>query len=80
MKILVYSSISEQEIEGKLGLPEYSYYFAMREFLPCLREIGDVVVIENPANEVDGIYEEAKAAGDSCVFLSFTPSFRYNLI
>lgn len=73
MKILVYSSISEQEIEGKLGLPEYSYYFAMREFLPCLREIGDVVVIENPTNEVDGIYEEAKAAGDSCVFLSFTP-------
>lgn len=73
MKILVHSKVNEKVIESQLGLPEYSYYFAMREFLPCLAEIGEVVIIEDPKQEVDSLYVKARADGESCVFLSFTP-------
>ncbi|MCH7816416.1 MAG: glycosyltransferase family 1 protein, partial [Proteobacteria bacterium] len=73
MKILVYSKINDHNIEEHLGLPEYSYYFVLREFLPCLRELAEVVIIENPQQQVDEIYQNSAAQNEACVFLSFTP-------
>lgn len=73
MKILVYSKITDETIGDSLGLPEYSYYFAKKKFMPVLLELGDVVEITNPANEVDAIYAQCQQDNEACLFLSFTP-------
>ncbi|WP_137817362.1 glycosyltransferase [Pseudomonas sp. 2FG] len=73
MKFLVYSEITAARIAVSLGLPEYSYYFVLRDFMPVLQELGDVQVIERPEVEVDRLYDEACAAGERCLFLSFSP-------
>jgi glycosyltransferase involved in cell wall biosynthesis len=73
MKFLVYSEVTAERIATSMGLPEYSYYFVLRDFLPLLRELGDVAVVENPIREVDVFYAEARAAGEECLFLSFSP-------
>ncbi len=47
MKILVTSKINQDSIEVSLGKPEYSYYFLLKEFLPALRRVGKVAVVES---------------------------------
>lgn len=54
-------------------MPEYSYYFVLRGFLPVLQELGQVVVVTNPEQEVDAIYDDCCKQGEACVFLSFAP-------
>jgi hypothetical protein len=73
MKFLVYSQVTAAQIATSMGLPEYSYYFVLRDFLPALRNLGEVQVIERPELEVDRLYDEACAIGERCVFLSFSP-------
>lgn len=73
MKILIYSETTAATIKTNLGLPEYSYYFVLKEFLPALRELGEVVIVERPEQEVDAIYAQCLAAGEPCVFLAFAP-------
>ena len=73
MKILIYSETTAATIKTNLGLPEYSYYFVLKEFLPALSELGDVVIVTQPAQEVDAIYAQCLASGESCVFLAFAP-------
>lgn len=73
MKILIYSETTAATIKTNLGLPEYSYYFVLKEFLPALRELGDVVIVTQPAQEVDAIYAQCLAAGEPCIFLAFAP-------
>lgn len=73
MKILVYSQVTAEHIKTSLGQPEYSYFFVLKTFLPVLRRLGDVQIIENPLQDVDRIYRECRESGKSCVFLSFTP-------
>lgn len=73
MKILIYSETTAATIKTNLGLPEYSYYFVLKEFLPALRELGEVVIVEQPAQEVDAIYAQCLAANEPCVFLAFAP-------
>ncbi|MFJ3051313.1 glycosyltransferase [Pseudomonas nitroreducens] len=73
MKILVYSATNAATIRTSLGAPEYSYYFVLKEFLPALQEMAEVVVIDDPAEQVDAIYHECRRRGEGCVFLSFSP-------
>jgi len=73
MIIIVYSETDAGSIEKNLGLPEYSYYFVLKEFRPLLERLGIVVAVTDPAREVDAIYRNAKAHGQDCVFLSFSP-------
>ncbi|MBF0677174.1 glycosyltransferase [Pseudomonas sp.] len=73
MKILVYSETTAETIKTNLGLPEYSYYFVLKEFLPALNELGEVVIVKNPEQEVDALYAQYQAKGESCVFLVFAP-------
>lgn len=73
MKFLVYSEVTAATIATSLGKPEYSYYFVLREFLPVLRQLGEVTVVEDPRTQVDPLYRQAREAGDDCVFLSFSP-------
>jgi len=73
MKFLIYSEVSASRIASSLGLSEYSYYFVLKEFLPVLESLGEVIVVDNPRSQVDKLYRQAKAAGEACFFLSFTP-------
>ncbi|SDI59204.1 glycosyltransferase [Pseudomonas panipatensis] len=73
MRFLVHSEVGAAQIASSLGLPDYSYYFVLKEFLPLLRELGEVIVVEHPQAEVDALYEQARERGEACVFLSFTP-------
>ncbi|WP_137821001.1 glycosyltransferase [Pseudomonas sp. D(2018)] len=73
MRLLVYSEVGAAQIASSLGLPDYSYYFVLKEFLPVLQELGEVIVVERPLNEVDPLYDEACARNENCLFLSFTP-------
>ncbi|CAD5107406.1 glycosyltransferase [Zestomonas carbonaria] len=73
MKFLVYSEVTAERIATSMGLPEYSYYFVLRDYLPVLRQLGEVVVVERPELEVDRLYDEACAKGEECLFLSFSP-------
>lgn len=73
MKFLIYSEVNAASIASSLGLPEYSYYFVLRDFLPVLKQLGNVLVVEHPEVEVDALYDAACAAGEQCLFLSFSP-------
>lgn len=73
MLFLIYSATDSSSIESSLGLPEYSYYFVLKEFRPLLEKLGRVQVIKSPETEVDAIYDSCIAAGERCVFLSFPP-------
>jgi glycosyltransferase involved in cell wall biosynthesis len=79
LKLLVHSLFydhASRPIVESMGLPEYSYYFVFKEFLPVLESLGDVVPIEDPATEVDPLYDAALASGESCVLLTFSPPHR----
>ncbi len=73
MIIIIYSDTNAGSIEKNLGLPEYSYYFVLKEFRPVLEQLGIVVTVTDPVREVDAIYRNAQAHGQPCVFLSFSP-------
>lgn len=73
MLFLIYSATDSSSIESSLGLPEYSYYFVLKEFRPFLEKLGRVQVIKSPETEVDAIYDDCLANGEDCVFLSFSP-------
>ncbi|SDR62392.1 Glycosyltransferase involved in cell wall bisynthesis [Rhizobiales bacterium GAS113] len=73
MIIIVYSETTESMLETRLGKPEYSYYFVLKEFRPVLEALGRVVTVADPMREVDPIFHNARRDGEDCVFLSFTP-------
>ena len=76
MRIIVYSETTAATVGGNLGLPEYSYYFILKKYLPALLALGEVCYVQDPLREVDTLYAEAAAAGEASVFLSFTPPHR----
>ena len=73
MIILVHTAYGAESVGHNLGQPEYSYYFVLREFLPVLEELGQVIEILDPENEVDAIYQASLEKGIPCIFLSFMP-------
>jgi glycosyltransferase involved in cell wall biosynthesis len=73
MIFLVHSEVGAAQIASSLGLPDYSYYFVLKEFLPVLEELGKVIVVERPESEVDPLFDEASARDEACLFLCFTP-------
>jgi glycosyltransferase involved in cell wall biosynthesis len=73
MTFIVYAQISAEKLTECLGMPEYSYHFVLRGFLPVLRELGDVIVVRDPPLEVDGIYEDCRRRDEACVFITFSP-------
>jgi len=72
MIFLVGSKIDRDNIHASLGKPEYSYYFLLREFLPALERLGQVVVVES-VEQVDALFDQYSTAGQQVVFLSFSP-------
>src|SRR5690606_41204348 len=55
------------------GEPEYGYFFVLREFMPLVKQLGEVEIVEDPASEVDRRYHDAIARGQQCIFLSCSP-------
>lgn len=72
MIFLVYAAETDQSIVNSLGLPEYSYFFVMKIFLPVLEELGQVVVVTDLAT-VDTQFDALSTNGAEVVLLSFTP-------
>lgn len=72
MIILISSKIGKTDINASLGKPEYSYFFLMQEFVPVLQRLGSVIEVRDGA-EVSALFEQYRAAGQTVVFLSFSP-------
>lgn len=73
MLFIIYSATDEASLKTDLGMPEYSYYFVLKEFRPLLERLGRVVVVKRPEIEVDPLFDECAARNEPCVFLSFSP-------
>jgi hypothetical protein len=73
MKFILHSDIDASSIRNSLGKPEYSYYFVLKAFQPVLEQIGSVLLVQRPAEEVDPVFETCAAQGEACVFISFSP-------
>lgn len=72
MRFICYSAYAEKDIGSNLGVPEYSYYFVLQKFLPLLKQMGEVILVDKPLQQVDEIYLQARQQDIPCVFLSFT--------
>ena len=72
MNFILYSDVNDRSISQSLGRPEYSYYFVLKAYRPVLESLGRVHVVSSRA-EVDPLYRTLLGAGESSVFLSFTP-------
>jgi glycosyltransferase involved in cell wall biosynthesis len=76
MIFLIHSETEAGNIVSNLGASEYSYYFVLKEYRPLLEEMGLVVAVSDPANEVDRIWQNAAQHGEDCMFLTFSPPHR----
>lgn len=72
MIFFVYSKLNQHTITENVGVPEYSYYFVVKEFIPVLQQLGEVIVVDSP-DQVDALYEQASNQGKQAYFLSFMP-------
>jgi glycosyltransferase involved in cell wall biosynthesis len=70
---IVYSATTAHDVQRKLGEAEYSYYFVLKEFSAALEAFGPVIVVTDPAREVDPIFHQSRERGEDCVFFSFAP-------
>ncbi len=76
MLIITYSETDDSNLSSRLGRAEYSYYFIFAKYRPVLQRLGTLVSVRDPATEVDALYAQARARGESAVFLSFSPPHR----
>ena len=72
MIFLVHAAENDHSIAGNLGTADYSYFFVMKKFLPVLRTLGRVIVVERLAR-VDDYYFVLRKLGFDVVLLAFTP-------
>jgi hypothetical protein len=73
MRFILHSHFNANSVRENLGKPAYSYYFVLKTFQPVLEQLGTVVLVQQPEEEVDPIYEACTARGEACVFISFSP-------
>jgi glycosyltransferase involved in cell wall biosynthesis len=73
MILIIHTSTATTQIPQQLGRPEYSYRFVVDEFRPLLEELGIVIEVSDPQNEVDAIYANCRLHSEDCLFLCFMP-------
>ena len=73
MIILAGCEIDGAGISASLGASAYSYWFVLRAFRPVLERLGAVILVRDPAREVDAISRQFAARGEACVYLEFQP-------
>lgn len=56
----------------QMGRPEYSYRYVLREYMPMLEDLGQVMELERP-EDADRLYREAQEHNEPFVFLCFMP-------
>ena len=76
MKFLVYSSTNSDTIKSSLGAVDYSYYFVLENYLPLLRQFGEVEVLSEPLTDKEASHYQSL---EDCYYLSFTPPNRVQL-
>lgn len=76
---IVYCPTGAEANAAMLGADEYSYAFVLKDFAPVLARFGEVHVVDDPARQVDLLYENHLARGETSVFLSFAPPHRTTL-
>ena len=76
VNFIIHSPAGAQGGAETLGAAEYSYGFVLRAFRPLLKRFGQVCVVDDPAKEVDPLYEAHLARGELSLFLSFAPPHR----
>jgi glycosyltransferase involved in cell wall biosynthesis len=73
---LLYSATGSHNLQKKLGLAEYSYFFVREKFLAMLKKRTTAIVVADTENEVDAIFDDLRSRGRDCVFLAFCPPHR----
>jgi glycosyltransferase involved in cell wall biosynthesis len=73
MIFIEHTNYSDASIRDNFGAPEYSYRFVMKAFEPALDRVGARIEVRDPEREVDPIFAAARARGEDCLFLSFSP-------
>ena len=61
------------------GDAEYGYAVVLKAFVPLLERFGEVHRVEDPARQVDSLYNAHLSKGEVSLFLSFAPPHRTTL-
>lgn len=72
MIIFVHSQVNAESLTASLGLPQYSYYFVLKKFLPVLETLGTVIQVAK-SEEINALVEKHEKLGEHCIFLAFCP-------
>ena len=54
-----------------MGIEHYSYAVAMSAYKPYLSSFAEVIILENPASQVDYYYQKITENGGNCLHLAF---------
>lgn len=73
MIFMDHSTYDASNIDGNLGVSEYSYWFVRKAFRPVLERFGTVIPVRNPDKEADAFFTSFKRQGISSLFFSFNP-------
>ncbi|MCB0596476.1 MAG: glycosyltransferase [Lewinellaceae bacterium] len=63
----------DEILAERIGLKEIQHYAHLKNFLPLLEKRGTVVRVDNPVEQVNGVYQIADYMGQPCLYLSFSP-------
>ncbi len=77
LNLILYSQTNAQTIAQAAGMPEYSYYSILKEYLPLLESLGTIHYVYDPKNEVDTIYQDRLQHGECSLFLHFSAPQNY---
>jgi len=72
MKYLLYTKVSENDIQRSLGLPEYSYFFVYKEFKRIFSSFAEVVSV-HCEEEIHRESQLAQSAGEDFIIVFFCP-------
>lgn len=76
MIFAVYAGENDASIKDNLGMPDYSYYFVLKSYLPVLEQLGTVFLVGSLEKEgpiLEQLSADCKRRAEPFLFLSFTP-------
>lgn len=77
LNLILYSQTNAHTIAEAAGVPEYSYYSILKEYIPLLEGLGTIHYVYHPKTEVDEIYNECLQRGEASLFLHFSAPQNY---
>ena len=73
MIILVGAEFDAGSVRAGLGASGYSYWYVVQAFRPVLERLGLVILVRDPAREVEALQRQFAARGEDCLYLEFQP-------